>query len=67
MRVVETVDEEKYIGCPECKRLLAYTKDDIRLSTQFVKSNSLLKTSHYIDCPVCGYLNLIKYEEFVLK
>lgn len=62
MRIAESI-EEKYIVCPECKRLLAYVDSDVRKPIKHDASNKLFKISNYIDCPVCGYSNLISYEE----
>ena len=61
MRVVEKIENEKFIACPECKRLLAYTENDIRTSIK--RKDGFFKISSYIDCPICGYSNLICYQE----
>lgn len=62
MRVVTSTNEEKYIVCPNCKRLLAYTEQDI--NELIKRSDKIFKVSSYIDCPVCSYQNLVNYTEY---
>ena len=66
MRVVDTkkIEEEKYITCPNCKRLLAYTDLDIREVIKHDTTNKLFKVSKYIDCIACKYSNLLSSEDF---
>lgn len=46
MRVVEDENfiQEKFIRCPECKKLLAYTNNDV---TQYYKNLMLFKVIKY--------------------
>lgn len=55
MRVVENENftQEKFIRCSKCKKLLAYTKNDVM---QYHKNLMLFKV---IKCPVCKYENII--------
>lgn len=62
MRVAKTIGEEKYIVCPECKQLLAYMEHDVEVVVKI--SNNIFKVSNYIECPICGYSNLIDYKEY---
>ena len=62
MRIAKTVGEEKYVVCPECKRLLAYIEHDVESVVKI--TNNTFKVSRYIECPICGYSNLIDYKEY---
>ena len=54
MRVIENIEKERTIRCPGCKRLLAYTKEDIEYG--FPPSKEIRP---YIRCLICGYETLL--------
>ena len=66
MRIVTVDKPEKQYRCPECKTLLAYTEDDVDELSKFIDKNTIeVRTA--VDCPVCGYTQILGYKEYNIK
>lgn len=66
MRILTTNKEEKSFICPECKTPLAYTEDDIKEMSKFIDENNI-EIRMSVDCPVCGYTQVLGFKYYNLK
>lgn len=56
MRVVDTLEKEDTIRCPACKKMLAYTQQDvIEMYSRPMSTTDSVRVRRYIQCPVCYY------------